>query len=74
MKNKPSEKFILDQRKRMLQELIKKRYSNRDDGIILPLILLFVGIGMIIYGGFAINWASILSGVFLVTLALILVK
>lgn len=79
-KVKPLEEVILDGRiktvlspemKRM-KLLIKKNYSNENNGNSFLLVLISFAIGMIIYGGFATSWASIVSGALLIGLAIIL--
>ena len=68
MKNKLKSKKNKDmiQARKELERSINKNYSNEPDGSFALLIILLVGLGMIIYGGFTKNWTSIVSGVLLV--------
>ena len=79
-KVKHFDKVILDERiievlfpqmKRM-RYLINKNYSPKDnEGTVFMLMVIFSGLGMIIYGGFTKNWASIVSGALMISLVLI---
>ena len=69
MKNKEDINMTFQQKE--LKKLIEKRYSNPNRSSFLFLVL-FIGIVMIIYGGFTKNWDSIVSGVLMIFLVLIL--